>query len=81
MRTDKWFPERARVERFISVDDELEMRRVKPVVEVKERDAQRFVMMLEQGAGTSRPSSFHQASANVSGFKVAQSARPQARGR
>lgn len=81
VRTDKWFPERARVERFISVDDELEMRRVKPVVEVKERDAQRFVTMLEQGAGSSRPSSFHQASAHVSGFKVAQSARGQARGR
>ncbi len=81
VRTDKWFPERARVERFIGVGDELEMRRVKPVVEVKERDAQRFVTMLEQGAGTSRPSSFHQASAHVSGFKVAQSARGQARGR
>ena len=81
VRTDKWFPERARVERFISVDDELEMRRVKPVVEVKERDAQRFVTMLEQGAGTSRPSSFHQASTNMSGFRSAQSARPQARGR
>lgn len=81
VRTDKWFHERARVERFISVDDELEMRRVKPVVEVKERDAQRFVTMLEQGAGSSRPGSFHQASAHVSGFKVAQSARGQARGR
>ena len=81
VRTDKWFPERARVERFISVDDELEMRRVKPVVEVKERDAQRFVTMLEQGAGSSRPSSFHPAAAHVSGFKVAQSARGQARGR
>lgn len=81
VRTDKWFPERARVERFISVDDELEMRRVKPVVEVKERDAQRFVTMLEQGAGTSRPTSFHPAAAHVSGFKVAQSARGLARGR
>ena len=57
------------------------MRRVKPVVEVKERDAQRFVTMLEQGAGTSRPSSFHQASTNMSGFRSAQSARGQARGR
>lgn len=81
VRTDKWFHERARVERFISVDDELEMRRVKPVVEVKERNAQRFVTMLEQGAGTSRPSSFHQASTNMSGFRSAQSARGQARGR
>lgn len=81
VRTDKWFPERARVERFISAADELEMRRAKPVVEVKERNAQRFVTMLEQGAGTSRPSSFHQASTNMSGFKVAQSARGQARGR
>lgn len=81
VRTDKWFHERARVERFISVDDELEMRRVKPVVEVKERDAQRFVTMLEQGAGTSRPSSFQQASTNMSGFRSAQSARGQARGR
>ncbi|MGP2496065.1 glutaredoxin family protein [Schaalia turicensis] len=82
VRTDKWFPERARVERFISVDDELEMRRVKPVVaRGVERDAQRFVTMLEQGAGTSRPTSFHPAAAHVSGFKVAQSARGQARGR
>ena len=81
VRTDKWFPERARVERFIGVGDELAMRRVKPVVEVKERDAQRFVTMLEQGAGSSRPSSFHQASTNMSGFRSAQSARPQARGR
>lgn len=81
VRTDKWFPERARVERFIGVHDELAMRRAKPVVEVKERDAQRFVTMLEQGAGTSRPSSFHQASTNMSGFRSAQSARPQARGR
>ncbi|MDK8301133.1 MAG: hypothetical protein QP772_09555, partial [Actinomycetaceae bacterium UMB1218B] len=81
VRTDKWFHERARVERFIGVGDELEMRRVKPVVEVKERDAQRFVTMLEQGAGSSRPGSFHPAAAHVSGFKVAQSARGQARGR
>lgn len=81
VRTDKWFPERARVERFIGAADELELRRAKPVVEVKERDARRFVTMLEQGAGSSRPGSFHQASANVSGFKVAQSARGQARGR
>ena len=82
VRTDKWFPERARVERFIGVLDELEMRRVKPVVaRGVERDAQRFVTMLEQGAGSSRPGSFHQAAAHVSGFKVAQSARPQARGR
>ncbi|WP_195226012.1 glutaredoxin family protein [Schaalia turicensis] len=82
VRTDKWFPERARVERFIGVLDELEMRRVKPVVaRGVERDAQRFVTMLEQGAGSSRPSSFQQASAHVSGFKVAQSARGQARGR
>lgn len=82
VRTDKWFPERARVERFISVDDELEMRRVKPVVaRGVERDAQRFVTMLEQGAGSSRPSSFHPAAAHVSGFKVAQSARGLARGR
>ena len=81
VRTDKWFPERARVERFIGVLDELEMRRVKPVVEVKERDAQRFVTMLEQGAGSSRPSSFHHPAAHVSGFKVAQSARGLARGR
>lgn len=81
VRTDKWFPERARVERFIGVGDELAMRRVKPVVEVKERDAQRFVTMLEQGAGSSRPGSFHPAAAHVSGFKVAQSARGLARGR
>lgn len=82
VRTDKWFPERARVERFIGVLDELEMRRVKPVVaRGVERDAQRFVTMLEQGAGTSRPSSFHQASTNMSGFRSAQSARGQARGR
>lgn len=81
VRTDKWFHERARVERFIGAADELEMRRVKPVVEVKERNAQRFVTMLEQGAGTSRPSSFQQASAHVSGFRSAQSARGQARGR
>ena len=83
VRTDKWFPERARVERFIGVLDELEMRHVKPVVEVKERNAQRFVTMLEQGAGSSRPSSFqfHQASTNVSGFRSAQSARGLARGR
>lgn len=81
VRTDNWFPERTRVERFISADDELAMRRVKPVVEVKERDAQRFVTMLEQGAGSSRPSSFHPAAAHVSGFKVAQSARGLARGR
>ena len=81
VRTDKWFPERARVERFISPVDELEMRRVKPVVEVKERDAQRFVTMLEQGTGTSRPTSFHPAAAHASGFKVAQSARGLARGR
>ncbi|MDK6399646.1 glutaredoxin family protein [Pauljensenia sp. UMB1235] len=82
VRTDKWFHERARVERFISVDDELEMRRVKPVVaRGVERDAQRFVTMLEQGAGSSRPGSFHPAAAHVSGFKVAQSARGLARGR
>ncbi len=81
VRTDKWFHERARVERFIGAEDELELRRAKPVVEVKERDARRFVTMLEQGAGTSRPGSFHQASANVSGFRSAQSARGQARGR
>ncbi|MDK7338688.1 glutaredoxin family protein [Pauljensenia sp. UMB0895] len=81
VRTDKGVPERARVERFIGAADELELRRAKPVVEVKERDAQRFVTMLEQGAGTSRPSSFHQASAHLSGFKVTQSARGQARGR
>lgn len=82
VRTDKWFPERTRVERFIGVGDELAMRRVKPVVaRGVERDVQRFVTMLEQGAGSSRPGSFHQAAAHVSGFKVAQSARPQARGR
>ena len=81
VRTDKWFHERARVEQFIGVGDELEMRRVKPVVEVKERDAQRFVTMLEQGAGSSRPSSFQHPAAHVSGFKVAQSARGLARGR
>lgn len=82
VRTDKWFPERTRVERFIGVGDELAMRRVKPVVaRGVERDAQRFVTMLEQGAGTSRPSSFHQASTNMSGFRSAQSARGLARGR
>lgn len=81
VRTDKWFHERARVERFIGAADELELRRAKPVVEVKERDARRFVTMLEQGAGTSRPGSFQQASAHVSGFRSAQSARGQARGR
>ena len=81
VRTDKWFHERARVERFIGAADELELRRAKPVVEVKERDARRFVTMLEQGAGTSRPGSFHQASTNMSGFRSAQSARGQARGR
>lgn len=79
-RTDRGFPERARLERF-GAGDELELRRAKPVVEVKERNAQRFVTMLEQGAGTSRPSSFHPAAAHVSGFKVAQSARGLARGR
>ncbi len=81
VRTDKWFPERGRVERFIGPVDELAMRRVKPVVEVKERDAQRFVTMLEQGAGSSRPGSFQQANAHVSGFRSAQSARGLARGR
>lgn len=81
-RTDKWFPERVRVEQFIGVGDELEMRRVKPVVaRGVERDAQRFVTMLEQGAGSSRPSSFHHPAAHVSGFKLAQSARGLARGR
>lgn len=81
-RTDKWFPERVRVERFIGVGDELAMRRVKPVVaRGVERDAQRFVTMLEQGAGSSRPSSFHPAAAHARGFKVAQSARGLARGR
>lgn len=81
VRTDKWFHERARVERFIGAADELELRRAKPVVEVKERDARRFATMLEQGAGSSRPSSFHPAAAHARGFKVAQSARGQARGR
>ena len=82
VRTDNWFPERARVEQFISLGDELEMRRVKPVVaRGVERDAQRFVTMLEQGAGSSRPSSFQHPAAHVSGFKVAQSARGLARGR
>lgn len=83
VRTDKGMPERARLERFIGAHDELAMRRAKPVVELKERNAQRFVTMLEQGAGTSRPSSFqfHQASTNMSGFRSAQSARGQARGR